>query len=523
MTRRLIRGTVLLAGAIAVTLALLSSPARAAAAPEVTVVAPRTVIGPAGDVVVRVTLANPTTTSMRVLEWNTPADLLAEPLFDVMRDGAPVEYLGPLVKRGAPTAADYLLLEPGASRSFDVNLGERYSFAADGTYEIRYRTAAADLLAVGRAKLAGGLVSNEVGLIVVGRPDPAPAPTVGASSATNPGCSAGQETELAAALTAADAYADAAVQYFADNRSGARYQTWFGAYNATRWQSARTHFQAIAAVTGGSSVQFTCGDPLCGSASTFAFVYPAAPYMTYVCGGFWAAALTGTDSRAGTIIHEISHFTVVASTDDHVYGQEGAMALAVSNPARAVDNADNHEYFAENTPDRMVPALTATAVAHDLGQQAIGSSSAQYAFTVTTSGDADVVFGTVSTSGDFSLSATTCSGATLPPATTLAPAGTCTIDAAFAPTASGSRTGAVALASNAVSGATSLALSGTGIVVDVPVETAPVVPVTAAAPAPISAPVAARMTVRSQASTRLAIAVGSAATERWTFRIRVPS
>ena len=61
-------------------------------------------------------------------------------------------------------------------------------------------------------------------------------------------------------------------------------------------------------------------------------------------------ALTGTDSKAGTLIHEMSHFTVVAGTDDYVYGQAGAKNLAITNPNNAVNNADNHEYFAENTP-----------------------------------------------------------------------------------------------------------------------------------------------------------------------------
>jgi hypothetical protein len=42
--------------------------------------------------------------------------------------------------------------------------------------------------------------------------------------------------------------------------------------------------------------------------------------------------------------------SVVAATDDHAYGQSAAKNLAISNPTRALDNADNHEYFAENTP-----------------------------------------------------------------------------------------------------------------------------------------------------------------------------
>ena len=48
----------------------------------------------------------------------------------------------------------------------------------------------------------------------------------------------------------------------------------------------------------------------------------------------------------------MSHFNAVAGTDDHVYGQSGAKALAISDPAKAVDNADSHEYFAENTPSQ---------------------------------------------------------------------------------------------------------------------------------------------------------------------------
>jgi peptidyl-Lys metalloendopeptidase len=50
------------------------------------------------------------------------------------------------------------------------------------------------------------------------------------------------------------------------------------------------------------------------------------------------------------MIHEMSHFNVVAGTEDHAYGQTAAAQLAVSSPSKAVDNADSHEYFAENTP-----------------------------------------------------------------------------------------------------------------------------------------------------------------------------
>jgi peptidyl-Lys metalloendopeptidase len=79
-------------------------------------------------------------------------------------------------------------------------------------------------------------------------------------------------------------------------------------------------------------------------------VYPNSAYEIFVCRAFWPAPATGTDSKAGTLIHEMSHFTVVAGTNDWVYGQTGAKNLAISNPTNAVDNADSHEYFAENNP-----------------------------------------------------------------------------------------------------------------------------------------------------------------------------
>ena len=49
----------------------------------------------------------------------------------------------------------------------------------------------------------------------------------------------------------------------------------------------------------------------------------------------------------GTLIHETSHFTVVAGTHDYAYGQSDCYSLANSSPTKAVHNADSHEYFAE--------------------------------------------------------------------------------------------------------------------------------------------------------------------------------
>ena len=131
---------------------------------------------------------------------------------------------------------------------------------------------------------------------------------------------------------------------------GSRYTTWFGAYTSSRYGTAKQHFVDIDAAIdqSGGQVTINCG---CNQ-SYYAYVYPTRPYEIFVCRAFWSAPLTGTDSKAGTLIHETSHFNVVAGTDDHVYGQAGAKSLAISDPAAALDNADSHEYFAENTPNQ---------------------------------------------------------------------------------------------------------------------------------------------------------------------------
>jgi peptidyl-Lys metalloendopeptidase len=81
--------------------------------------------------------------------------------------------------------------------------------------------------------------------------------------------------------------------------------------------------------------------------SSYAFVYANQPYKVHLCNAFWSAPATGTDSKAGTLIHETSHFSVVAGTQDYAYGQTACRSLATSNPKRAIHNADSHEYFAE--------------------------------------------------------------------------------------------------------------------------------------------------------------------------------
>jgi peptidyl-Lys metalloendopeptidase len=46
----------------------------------------------------------------------------------------------------------------------------------------------------------------------------------------------------------------------------------------------------------------------------------------------------------------VDQSSFAAETDDYVYGQSGAKNQAITDPGKAIDNVDNHEYFAENAP-----------------------------------------------------------------------------------------------------------------------------------------------------------------------------
>jgi peptidyl-Lys metalloendopeptidase len=167
-----------------------------------------------------------------------------------------------------------------------------------------------------------------------------------AGSVSFVGCSNTRASSITTAVGSSKTYAANSKSYLGAGTVGARYTTWFGTYSSTRYSTVRTHFNNIDSALNNQALVFDCS---CTD-SAYAYVYPTQPYKIYLCNAFWSAPNTGTDSRAGTIIHEMSHFNVVAGTDDHAYGQTAAKRLATRTPNKAVDNADNHEYFAENTP-----------------------------------------------------------------------------------------------------------------------------------------------------------------------------
>lgn len=130
--------------------------------------ADRTTFAAGEPVTVHVTIANPGEHRVAVLRWRTPLDGMSAPLFTVTRDGTPVRYLGRMVKRAAPTDADYVTLEPGASVTSDVDLAKSYALDAPGSYVVAYDVESSQLyLPKKNEPPTGGHLTSEPLTIVV--------------------------------------------------------------------------------------------------------------------------------------------------------------------------------------------------------------------------------------------------------------------------------------------------------------------------------------------------------------------
>lgn len=319
---------------------------------------------------IRFVITNNTDKPINVLKWNTPLEGFNGNIFQVKRDGVPVSYIGRVIKRGAPRPEDYVNIGPGKSISAIVNLSQAYEIYESGDYTVEFKSRILDIGHDEPTKLVRktlfmpkGIRSNTVSFKLLEKRERPPLPPVPPRRGTEAkvpvfkDCSQSQQNTLTTAdgnarTNSTDSYT-LLTTVPEDKRSACeRYTYWFGTYDATRYNTVTNHFQRISNAFANETVTYNCG---CDE-NYYAYVYPNRPYEIYLCNVFWTAPATGTDSQFGTLIHEMSHFNVVAGTDDHVYGQAGAHNLATTNPADAIDNADSHEYFAENTPARVCEA-----------------------------------------------------------------------------------------------------------------------------------------------------------------------
>ncbi|PBC71231.1 hemopexin [Streptomyces sp. TLI_235] len=330
-------------------------------------------------------LTNISSQDIRLLVWNTPleGDEVFQ-YFHVRREGVTIPYDGRFVKRGEPEESSYRLVRAGESVTQEVDLTTAYPISEPGTYTVTLDAEILDAIPQESGAPALRLRLNHEGFQLDplsatfevaedGQPrytvaetvrrslGPPQAPKTALAAAkinalppTLIGGTAAQQQDVRAAHENAGAFGEEARHQLAwTSGPGNTVSTeWFGAYDAARYSTVSTHLTDICAVIAGQTITYDLTGTGCNP-GWFAYTYKGTRKV-WLCSSFWSAGATGTDSKFGTLVHELSH--AVSSTDDLAYGQAGARTLASTKPADAIRNADNHEYFAEAVSELMVTA-----------------------------------------------------------------------------------------------------------------------------------------------------------------------
>ena len=171
-------------------------------------------------------------------------------------------------------------------------------------------------------------------------------------------------------------------------------------------------------------------------------------------------ATDNTDTPAGSLWTTYT-FTQTLSNGSHKWNAKAT----TTSWTNSVDVSWSNYALADGPGDRTVtvstavsePNISVSPAAKDFGNVVVGESSAPQTFAVSNTGTAALSVGTVTISGDFAITGDTCSGASVQPSNT------CTVSAAFVPTAAGTASGTLSIPSDDPDTPVfDVALSGTG-------------------------------------------------------------
>jgi len=314
-------------------------------------------------------LTNTYTEPLTICTWGTPLDksndVMRANMFkavSIMGEEAP--YTGIVMKR-RPVLSDFVTLQPGQTIDTTVDLLKGYWFPAEGHYTVSLRSyiyvflgelefGEVETNGLKNFELYDLLSAASLTIYVTGVK---PAPEWGENEnqlgtvTPNANCNTTRATDIRTCDTNTANLISRVRNYMRNACGGGKYVEWMGACDASRYSTITRNFDAIANRQS-AGYRVDCAGSSC-SGGVYAYVFPSdTTYTVYVCGGYWSANMNtcNWDSKPGTIIHEISHFTNVCGTQDVTYGTTNCRNLAASNPSQAIRNADNHEYLAESCP-----------------------------------------------------------------------------------------------------------------------------------------------------------------------------
>ena len=315
------------------------------------------------------TLTNSSSQPVRVLKWGTPFDNgFNYDMFEVWQGDTQISYTGRLVNRGEPKAQDFITLEANETITQELDVADGYAVYDAGDYTISFNSMLTivktddELTSVNTASISSDRTylinlksSATISRLHIDRFELRAKIDPEFSS-----CTALQRNSLDEALTLAETIAEESANALASTpeqqRSNAdRYIHWFGAYDVTRYDTVTSNFNRIHDVFANQQVTFDCTcnpvEPGLDIDSLVAFVFKSQPYRIHLCELFWTYDNTISQrSKPGILLHEASHFNLVASTGDFVYRRRDAESLAINQPEIVIHNADSYHLFAVNLP-----------------------------------------------------------------------------------------------------------------------------------------------------------------------------
>ena len=94
-------------------------------------------------------LTNRTPAPVSVLRWYTPLEGVRGDIFRVTRGRRELPYEGPMMKRGDPSASDYVEIPAGKSVTGTADLSAAYGIREPGTYRVAFTRGLADVVRAG--------------------------------------------------------------------------------------------------------------------------------------------------------------------------------------------------------------------------------------------------------------------------------------------------------------------------------------------------------------------------------------
>ncbi len=83
-------------------------------------------------------LQNTGSEAITLLRRNTPLEPMRANFLRVSRNKHRLQYVGPVVKRAAPTLEEYVVIAPGSSMLHEFDASQGYDFSKPGRYQVSW-------------------------------------------------------------------------------------------------------------------------------------------------------------------------------------------------------------------------------------------------------------------------------------------------------------------------------------------------------------------------------------------------